>query len=116
VVVAARALRAGEPLDGAVAVEERELPGGDDALATVPAGAVAAWPIPAGAILTATRIRAAGPRPGAAVPVVIARGGFTVEASGTLVSCTGDRSCALLPSGKRLAGTLRDGKLYVEAP
>lgn len=116
VLVATRTLAAGDALEGAVAAEERELPAGVAPLDAVAPGAVAAWPIPAGAILTAARVRAAGPRPGASVPVVVSRGGFTVETAGTLVACSGGRSCALLPSGKRLEGTVRDGKFHVEAP
>lgn len=114
--VATRSLAAGDPLEGAIAFEERELPAEERPLAAVPPGAVAARPISAGTAITPSRIRGAGPRPGTPVPVVVARGAFTVETSGTLVACSGGRDCALLPSGKRLAGTLRDGKLHVEVP
>jgi hypothetical protein len=114
--VAARTLAAGDRLDGAIAFEERELFAEERPLAAVPPGAVAARPIAAGTVLTPNRIRTAGPRPGSPVPVVVARGAFTVETTGTLVACSGGRDCALLPAGKRLAGTLRDGKLYVEVP
>ena len=116
VLVATRSLSPGDPLTGAVALEERDLPADEAPLSRAPPEAVAAWSIPAGTPITAGRIRAAGPRPGARIPVVVTHRGFTVETSGTLIACGGGRDCALLPSGKRLAGALRDGKLVVEAP
>jgi hypothetical protein len=116
--VAIRAVRVGEPLAGATAVNEREIKAGR-APATpsdVTDGAVADRPLVAGQIVEADAIRVPGPRAGDPVNVVLVTGALAVEQVGRAVPCARNRSCAVLPSGKHVDGTFRDGRLLVQMP
>jgi len=113
--VAARSLSDGEPLDGAVAWEEREVQAGRRPLAEVPPGATATRRLAAGALLDEAAVRL-GPRPGEPLPVLLRVGALTVEQPGRAVPCPRGRACALLPSGRRVEGRLADGRLLVEIP
>lgn len=112
---ASRAIRAGEPLAGAVALGEAEVVAGRRAVAELPGDAVAARPIAAGAPLEAAAIRT-GPPPGAPVTVVVRAGALAVAQPGRAVACGRERACAVLPSGRRVEGRVQDGALWVEAP
>jgi hypothetical protein len=113
--VTTRALQEGEPLDGALATEDREVLPGRRTLVAAPPGAAAARRLPAGAVLDETAVRA-GPAPGAAVTVVLRAGPLSVEQAGRAVPCPRGRACAILPSGRRVEGRPVDGRILVEAP
>jgi hypothetical protein len=113
--VAARAIRAGEVLIPAVRTEEREIkPGHVPAVLTE--ASLADRSVGAGQMVEATAVRTPGPRPGQAVKVLISSGSLLVEQTGRVVSCGRDVTCAVLPSGKHVEGTLVDGKLAVRLP
>ena len=113
--VTTRDLREGEPLTGAVTLEEREVLPGRHALAAAPEGASAARRLAAGAVLDESSVRT-GPAPGEPVLVRLRAGALFVEQSGRALPCQRGRTCALLPSGRRVEGRLEDGHLLVEAP
>jgi flagella basal body P-ring formation protein FlgA len=113
--VSARSVRAGEPLAGSVATEEREVSAGRPPLSALPDGAMADRPLAAGQVIEPRDLRT-GPRPGAPVSVVIRLGSLEVEQPGHAVPCARGRACAVVPSGKRVEGTWRDGRLVVESP
>lgn len=113
--VTTRALREGEPLDGALATQEREVLPGRRALLGAPPGAAAARRLPAGAVLEESAVRA-GPAPGEPVLVVLRAGSLSVEQAGRAVPCPRGRACALLPSGRRVEGRPVDGRILVEVP
>jgi hypothetical protein len=114
-IVSARAVRAGEPLAGSVATEEREVAAGHAPLSALPAGAVADRALAAGQALEPRDLRT-GPRPGDAVAIVIRFGSLEVEQPGHAVPCARGRACAVVPSGRRVEGNWRDGRLVVESP
>lgn len=113
--VTRRELHEGDPLDGAVGMEEREVLPGRRALTSAPAGAAAARRLPAGAVLDETAVRV-GPAPGDPVLVHLRAGPLSVEQAGRAVPCARGRSCALLPSGRRVEGRFADGHILVEVP
>jgi hypothetical protein len=113
--VTTRAVRAGDPLAGAVAPAEAEVARGRPLVATLPDGAVAARDLPAGARLEPAALRG-GPAPGAAVTVLFRAGALEVTRPGRAVPCLRGRACALLPSGRRVEGRLEGGLVVVEAP
>jgi len=113
--VSARAIQPGEPLAGSVATEEREVAAGRAPLSALPAGAVADRALRAGQAIEPRDLRT-GPRPGEAVSVVIRLGSLEVEQPGHAVPCSRGRACAVVPSGRRLEGSWRDGRLVVESP
>lgn len=115
VLVAHRAVPVGSPLLDAVAPGERELLPGRTPLSRLPAGAVAGRPLAAGQVLDDRDLRS-GPGLGDAVTVLIRLGGLRVEQVGRAVPCSRGHACAQMPSGKRVEGTWRDGRLLVEAP
>jgi len=75
---ARKALKAGDLLDGATQTISTDLRPGDDGLETIPEGARAASDVPAGAVLTADRVRI-GPAPGASIEVLIQAGALAIE-------------------------------------
>jgi flagella basal body P-ring formation protein FlgA len=113
--VTTRDLREGEPLDGALITAEREVLPGRRTLGSAPAGAAAARRLAAGTVLDETDVRN-GPAPGAPVLVFLRAGALSVEQAGRAVACARGRSCALLPSGRRLEGRFVDGHILVEVP
>jgi len=114
VAVAARALAAGERLDGATAIEERELRAGHAPAAIGPLS-VAARPMVAGQLLEAALVSEPTVRLGEANKVVIISGALVIEQSGRGAPCARGRSCATLASGKQVEGDLVDGKLVVQS-
>ncbi len=115
VLVTSRAVREGEPLEGAVRTDTREALEGRNALVELPGKAVAARSLPAGQALLESDQRT-GPRPGDTLDVVIRVGAVEVEQVGHAVPCVRGRTCAVLPSGKRVEGNYQKGRLLVEAP
>jgi hypothetical protein len=115
VLVTSRALREGEPLGGAVRPVMREVAQGRSPLRELPPQAVATHDLPAGAALLESDQRS-GPRLGDTVAVVIRVGFLEVEQQGRAVPCVPGRTCAVLPSGKRVEGSYSQGKLLLEAP
>lgn len=113
--VTTRAVGKGEPLEGALAVQEREVRR-SRAPAPVPAGARAARALQAGQTIEASHLVAAGATVGGTVKVIVRMGTLSVTQSGRVVSCPGGRPCAVLPSGRHVSGDLVDGQLVVAAP
>lgn len=114
-----RAVRAGDALEPVAQAEEREIkPGHLPAIwdAVTAAGAVADRSLGAGQLIEADCVRAPGLRAGETVKILIVSGALTIEQIGHALPCTRGRSCAVLPSGKRVEGTLVDGRLMVQMP
>jgi hypothetical protein len=116
VAVSTRALHAGDPLSGgAIITEERELRSGHPPAQITP-GSVAARAINSGQVLEANQVSAPTARLGETLTVLVVSGALTIEQSGRAVPCERGRTCAILPSGKRVQGDLVDGRLVVESP
>jgi hypothetical protein len=115
--VASRTVRAGEPLEDAVAPGEVELRAGRASpLAALPPGARAARTLAAGAPVLGDDV-SAGPRPGEPITVVVRiGGGLELAQAGRTLPCPRGRACALLPGGRRVEGRLEDGHLLLESP
>ena len=107
----ARAVKSGEPLDGVVLEVEREVTA-DAPLEAVPAGARAAMSLARGTVLEARHLRPEGPEPGTRVTVVVVVCELRIEQVGVALACPG-RACVRLENGRRLEGTLVDGKVVV---
>jgi len=116
VMIAARPLRAGDPLEGATRSEWREVPAGRAVVRQADPGTRAAMAIPAGAMLEPSQLRGAGPTPGDALTVVAKSGEVEIELPGHAVPCSDGHACAVLASGRRVEGTWRSDKLWVEMP
>ena len=115
VAVATRALRAGDPLEGAYDTEERELRPGHTP-AVIGHSSVAARAVAAGQLLDGTVVGEPTLRPGEVVKVVVVSGALIIEQTGRGAPCARGRSCAVLSSGKQVEGELVDGRLVVETP
>jgi hypothetical protein len=115
--VAARTVRAGEPLADAVAPGEIELrPGRPPPLGALPPGARAARTLAAGAPVLGDDVRA-GPGPGEPITVVVRiGGGLEITQDGRAIPCTRGHACAVLPGGRRVEGRFEDGHLLLESP
>ena len=110
-----RPVRAGEQLQSALAVEDREIKSGH--VGTVPPpGALAARDLPRGSVLQASDIAGATTASGEAVKVIVMSGSLAIELQGRAVSCGVGRTCALLPSGRHVEGHWEDGRLLVDVP
>ena len=112
--VTTRAVRAGEPLEGAVKESEKEVRSGR-APAQVGAGAKAGRHLGAGQLIEATHLDAGAPGTGESIKVVVQAGALSVSQNGRAVPCGRGRVCAVLPSGKHVEGRLEAGVLVVEA-
>jgi hypothetical protein len=113
--VVARDVRAGEPLEAAVATAEREVRPGRAPLLSVPPSALAARALHAGELLAPSAVQV-GPRPGEAVTVVVRAGPLELERSARAIPCARERACALLPGGRRVEGRWVEGRILLEAP
>ena len=113
--VAARALAAGERLDGATAIEERELRAGH-APAVIGPASVAARALAPGQVIEAALVSEPTLRAGLPVKVLVVSGSLVIEQTGRGAPCARGRSCATLASGKLVEGELVDGKLVVQGP
>lgn len=112
--ITTRAVRAGEPLEGAVKESEKEVRAGR-APAQVGAGAKAGRHLGAGQLVEATHLDAGAPGTGESIKVVVQAGALSVSQNGRAVPCGRGRVCAVLPSGKHVEGRLEAGVLVVEA-
>lgn len=112
--VTVRTVRDGEPLAGAVQPAERELKPGRPLLTELPPGALAARALAAGQALGPESVRGTGPRPGDRVTVIARAGGITLTQPAQLVPCGAGRTCARLPTGRRVEGTLDGNQLLVD--
>lgn len=114
--VAVRPIPAGSDPTGSVRREEREVLPGRAPIDSLPPGSVASRTIPAGASIEARHLRAAGFGPGEPVRVLLRSGSIAIESAGRTVPCGGGRVCAVLPSGKRVEGSIEGDRLVVEVP
>jgi hypothetical protein len=110
--VLGRTVRGGDSLDGAWTLRPVEVLRGRPMLATIPPGATARRQLRGGEPVAPESIRT-GLAPGTPVTVRVALGGIVVEQPGTVVPCPGPSACAVLPSGRRVAGLIEDGVLRV---
>ena len=113
VAVAMRALNAGDSLDGAVELIEQEVPRSKHPLREIPSGMAAVHPVRAGVVVDISDVRQERPQLGASIQVVIRSGGLSIEQTGRIASCDRDQVCAVLPTGKRIAGKIVAGHLEV---
>ena len=114
VAIAARPIKIGERLEGAINFVEREIVAGR-APFVVPANAVAARGLVRGQIIGPGHVRSAeGAAPGTAVKVLVRMGALAIETRGRFVACGNGRTCAVLPSGKHVEGRLDQGRLLLE--
>ncbi|HUJ26260.1 MAG TPA: hypothetical protein VLW85_09595 [Myxococcales bacterium] len=112
VLVATEAAREGQPVHAAL--EWREVRAGHEALAEIPASAVAARDVARGSVIEASMVREPGPKAGAPVRVVLRDSAITLELVATAVPCARGLACALLPSGKRVEGHFEGDAILVE--
>jgi hypothetical protein len=110
-----RPVRAGEQLEPALAVEDREIRSGHVGIVPPP-GALAARDLPRGTVLEASHIAGAAAGSGDAVKVIVTSGSLAIELQGRAISCGFGRTCALLPSGRHVEGRLQEGRLLVDVP
>lgn len=116
VIVTARPVRRGERLAEASTREEREVIAGREPLRELPAGAIATRPLPARQLIETFDVRADSPAPGQRILVVAQAGTVSIVQEGRVVPCAQGKTCAQLPSGKRVEGRFEEGRLRVEAP
>jgi len=110
-----RPVRAGEKLQSALAVEDREVRSGHVAVVPSP-GATAARDLPRGTVLEASHIAGAALTSGESVKVIVTSGSLAIEVQGRAISCGAGRICAVLPTGRHVEGHLEDGHLLVDVP
>ena len=110
-----RPVRAGERLEPALAVEDREIKSGHAAFVP-PAGALAARDLPRGTVLQASHVAGAALASGESVKVIVMSGPLAIEVQGRAISCGSGRICAVLPSGRHVEGHLEEGRLLVDVP
>jgi hypothetical protein len=115
VLVTGSFVRRDQPLVGTTIIEERDITGMADLLDVLPEGALSTRQLSPGTMLTDRMVRAPGPSAGTPVSVVVRSGAITLTQGGRIVPCGSSRSCASLPSGKRVEGVWVDGQLLVEA-
>jgi hypothetical protein len=114
VYVVTKAVARGAPLADAVTVEERPVQGLPSRVNDLTPGATAAQTLPPGTVLEVRHVAAQGPKAGDKVTIVLRSGAITLTQEGRLAPCIPGRSCAVLPTGRRVEGQLVDGRLVVE--
>lgn len=114
--VVTKALARGAPLDGSVAQEERPWSASRARVIDLTPNATAAAALAPGTVLEDRHVQGPGPHVGDKVTVVLKTGAVTLTQEGRLAPCMSGRSCATLPTGRKLEGRLVDGRLLVEAP
>lgn len=114
VYVVTKAVARGAPLADAVVLEERPLQGLPSRVNDLTPGAIAAQPLPPGTVLETRHVAATGPKAGDKITMVLKSGAITLVQEGRLAPCISGRSCAVLPTGRRVEGQLVDGRLVVE--
>jgi flagella basal body P-ring formation protein FlgA len=113
--VTTRPVRAGERLQPALAVEDREVRSGHLGIVPPP-GALAARDLPRGTVLQASHVAGATLASGETVKVIVMSGPLAIEVQGRAISCGAGRTCAVLPSGRHVEGRLEEGRLLVDVP
>ena len=114
--VASRALFAGERLEGAAALLEREVQPGHTPLTELAPGLAASRPLAAGAVLEAGMVQDLSWQAGQSVRVVLRSGGLSLTQAGRIVPCAQGRYCAQLSSGRRVEGRRSGNELLLEMP
>jgi hypothetical protein len=112
--VLTRPVKSGDSLEGAWRQAEVELRPGRHAIQSIAPGSTATRAMQAGQVLWAESVRS-GPSPGTRILVRVVSGGVVIEEMGVVAGCTGELTCATLPSGRRIAGRFEDGALLVAA-
>lgn len=107
--VVERPIGAGEPLEGAVRIEERTWTKGMGEAPSL-TGAVASRSLSAGAVVREADVRF-GPAPGTPISVRLQFNAISIEQRGNVIACGRQQVCAVLTTGKRVTGTMRDGVL-----
>jgi flagella basal body P-ring formation protein FlgA len=117
VLVTTRSVRSGEALAGAVKELEKEVrPGRVPARFEELGTAKAARPLAAGQLLEAAHVEVLGPVAGSPIRVVVRAGALAITQTGRVVPCGRGRTCAVLPSGKHVEGSMANDTLVVELP
>lgn len=115
--VTLRPIRRGQPLAGAIRHAEREVRRGQPIY--IPSEtAVASRDLPMGTVVTERDVAGGnGDSTGNSIKIVVKTGALAVTTQGRRISCGSGRLCAVLPSGKRVEGTLDEAdQLIVELP
>jgi len=113
--ITTRPVRAGERLQPALSVEDREIRSGHAGFVPPP-NALAARALPRGTLLEPSHVAGATLASGESVKVVVMSGPLAIEVQGRAISCGVGRLCAVLPSGRHVEGHLEEGRLLVDAP
>ena len=110
-----RPVRAGELLQPALLIEDREVRSGHPRVVPPP-GALAARDLSRGTVIEPSHIAGATMASGESVKVIVMSGPLAIEVQGRAVSCGAGRICAVLPSGRHVEGHLQEGRLLVDVP
>jgi hypothetical protein len=113
--ITTRPVRAGERLQPALAVEDREIRSGHAGFVP-PQAALAARDLPRGTLLEPSHVAGATLASGESVKVIVMSGPLAIEVQGRAISCGAGRLCAVLPSGRHVEGHLEEGRLLVDVP
>lgn len=97
-----------------VKLEWVELQRGQRLLTSLPEEARMKSPLARGELLSTWDVQTQ-PMPNSMVTVVFDAHGIVVEQPGKIVACSGGLTCASLPNGRRVRGTYKASKLYLEA-
>jgi hypothetical protein len=110
-----RPVRAGQPLQPALVIQDREIKMGRAGIVP-PEGATAARDLPAGTVLSPEHVAGSTLAAGEKVKVIVLNGGLVVETQGRVLGCGPGKTCAVLSSGRHVEGRFQDGQLLVELP
>jgi hypothetical protein len=114
--VTSQRITTGEPLAGAYVASERELTPGHTFAQAPASDAVAAYTLQPGVALEPQNMRSPAQIPGRTIAVELRSGDLVVETQGRTVPCSLDAACAMLATGKQVAGTWTNGRLEVSLP
>jgi hypothetical protein len=110
-----RPVRAGQPLQSAMAIIDREVKPGRAGFLP-PEAATAARDLPAGTVLAPEHVTGSALSAGETVKVIVLHGGLAIETQGRALGCGAGKTCAVLSSGRHVEGRFQDGHLLVELP
>jgi hypothetical protein len=121
VLVVSRPIEAQQVLAAAVALSWREVSRHQQAVVSLPDGAIARRALMAGQLLVADDVATPGPTAGDAVKIVLRRGELRLVRSAVATPCAAstDRRlhCARLPNGRLVHGVFREGVIELtESP
>jgi hypothetical protein len=114
--VTSQRVATGEPLAGAYVATERELTPGHTFVHEPAADAVAAYTLQSGVALEPQNLRSPAQIAGRTIAVELRSGDLVVETQGRTVPCSLDAACAMLATGKQVAGIWTHGRLEVSLP